>query len=98
MAGSDCLFTVELALDFYLECPVLLNSQKLTISVVKAIAQVLSIPNTEMKEETVLMIEGKLVEDGREPQNIQVGVVACETMPGTFDLKLISENGPFLIV
>ena len=64
MAGSDSLFTVDLALDLCLERSVLLNSQKFTISVVKAIAQVLSIPNTEMKEETVLMIEGKLVEDG----------------------------------
>ena len=69
--------TVDLAPDFCLEHPVPLNLRKLTISVVKAIAQALSLPSTGTKEETVLMIEGKLTEGGREPQNFQVGIVAA---------------------
>ena len=67
-------------------------------AVVKAIARALSLPSTETKEETVLMIEGKLTEGGREPQNVQVGIVAREGMPDTLDMELIGEDGPFLSV
>ena len=46
----------------------------------------------------MLIIEGKLTVDGQEPQNVQVGIVACEGTPDTFDLELIGEDGPFLSV
>ena len=58
---------VNLAPDFHLERLVLLNSWKLTIPVVKAIAQALGLPSTGTKKEIVLIIEGKLAGDGREP-------------------------------
>ena len=50
------------------------------------------------KEETVLMIKGKLAEDGLEPQNVQVSIVTREGMPGALDMELIGEDGPFLRV
>ena len=64
---QDAVVTVALSPDFSLEHPVLLNSWKLTILVLKAIAQALKLLSTGTKEETVLMIEGKLSEDGQEP-------------------------------
>ena len=93
---QDAVVTVTLSLDFSLKRPVLLNSQKLTISVLKAIAQALNLPSTGTKEETVLMIEGKLSEDGQKPQNVQVGIVAREGEQGILDMELIGEDGPFL--
>ena len=70
--------TVALSPDFSLECPVLLNSRKLTISVLKAITRALYLPSKGTKEETVLMIEGNFAEYGQEPQNVQVNIVARE--------------------
>ena len=90
--------TVDLAPDFVLERAVPLNSRRLTIAILKAIAQALSLPGTGIKEETVLMIEGKLAEDNYEPQNVQVSIVAREGTPGALDMELIGENGPFLSV
>ena len=46
----------------------------------------------------MLIIEGKLTGDGQEPQNVQVGIVACEGRSDTFDLELIGQNGSFLSV
>ena len=54
---QDAVVTVALSPDFSLERPVLLNLRKLTISVLKAIAQALKLPSTRTKEETMLMIE-----------------------------------------
>ena len=58
MAGGDCstvpsVLTVNLAL----EHPVLQKLRRLTITVLKAIVQVLSLLSTGTKEEAVLMIE-----------------------------------------
>ena len=72
---------IELAPDFSLERSVPLNSWKLTIAIVKAIAQALNLPDTGTKEETLLMIEGKLTEDGHEAQNVQVSIVSNEDKP-----------------
>ena len=41
----------------------------------------------------MLMIEGKLAEDGHEPQNVQVSIVAREKSD-TLDMGLIGEDGP----
>ena len=88
-------WAVDLALDFHLERPVPLNSQKFTIPVVQAIVQAFGLPSMGTKKEIVLIIEGKLAGDGREPQNVQVGIVACDGMSDAFDLELIGEDGPF---
>ena len=89
------VLAVDPAPNFRLEWPVPLNSRKLMIPVVKAIVQALGVPSTGTKKEIVLIIEGKLARDGREPQNVQVGIVACEGMSDIFDLELIGEDGPF---
>jgi hypothetical protein len=90
--------SVELSPDFALECAVPLNSRKLTISIVKAIAQALSLPGTGSKEETLLMIEGKLAEDGCEPQNVQIMITGREGTTDVLDMELIGEDGPFLSI
>ena len=92
------VLAVDPAPNFRLEWPVPLNSRKLMIPVVKAIVQALGVPSTGTKKEIVLIIEGKLARDGREPQNVRVGIVACEGMSDIFDLELIGEDGPFLSV
>ena len=89
--------SVDLALDFHVEWPVPLNSWKLTIPVVKAMAQALGLPSTGTKKEIMLITEGKLAGDGREPQNVKVGIVAGEGLD-TFDLELIGKDGSFLSV
>ena len=48
--------------------------------VMKAIVQALGFPIAGTKKEIVLIIEGKLVGDGQEPQNVRVCIVACEGM------------------
>ena len=89
------VLAVDPAPNFRLEWPVPLNSRKLMIPVVKAIVQALGVPSTGTKKEIVLIIEGKLARDGREPQNVQV---ACEGMSDIFDLELIGEDRPLLSV
>ena len=85
---------VDLSPDFSLERPVPLTSRKLNISVIKAIVRTLQLPSTGTKEETVLIIEGKLAEDGHEPQNVQISIIAREESD-MLDMELIGEDGPF---
>ena len=82
-----CVLTVDLAPDFCLEHPVLQKLWRLTITVVKAIVQVLSL-FTGTKEEAVLMIETSWWEMAE----VQVGIVDCEGMPDTLELELINKN------
>ena len=49
-----------------------LTSKRLTAVHLRRLAQVLEIPASAMIEDTRLMIDGKLTEIGKEPQNVQV--------------------------
>ena len=46
----------------------------------------------------MLMIEGKLTEDGQEPQIVQVGIVTHKGMPDKLDMELIGKDEPFLSI
>ena len=86
--------------DFSLDCPVPLNAKKLTAIVIRAIATALELPESRMREETLMMIEGKLTEQNHEPQNVQVTTVRSAEVedPTILFLQLINREGAFLQV
>ena len=54
----------------------LLNSCRITADVVRRIAGTLGFPDTgATREEMLLIVEGKLRDNGREPRNIQVFIL-----------------------
>ncbi len=85
----------ELPFGFSLTRPVPLSSRKLTAPVLKAIAAAMGLPDTGSKEETLLMIEGKLVEHGRGAPDVQVAMEAPED-PQKIVLQLLDAEGTFL--
>ena len=86
--------------DFCLDRPVPLNAKKLTAIIIRAIATALELPDSGTREETLMMIEGKLTEQNHEPQNVQVTTVgsAEEEDPTVLSLQLINAVGAFLQV
>ena len=66
-----------------------LSSRKLTIPVIKGL------PDTGSKEETILMIEGKLVDEGRGTPDVQVAMEAPED-PQKIVLQLLDAEDAFL--
>ena len=72
-----------------------LNSRRLTASMIGRIASELGVPMGGSLEDTRQMLEGKLVEAGREPRNVQV--VFTEADEGA-TVRLEDENGFFMEV
>ena len=70
-----------------------INSRRLTKDLVGRVAVALDLPTGGSREETPQMIEGKLVETGREPRNVQVTLT--ETGGGVV-VSLRDEDGMFL--
>ncbi len=69
---EEVVVATELPTGFSLTRPVPLSSRKLTVPMIKAIATAMGLPDTGSKEETILMIEGKLVDEGRGTPDVQV--------------------------
>ena len=72
-----------------------LNSRRLTARIIGRIAEALEVPTRGSLEDTRQMLEGKLVEGGKEPRNVQV--VLDETDEGVA-VRLADEDGTFLEV
>ena len=72
-----------------------INSRRLTKDLVGRVAVALDLPTGGSMEETRQMIQGKLVETGREPRNVQVTLT--ETGGGVV-VSLRDEDGTFLEV
>ncbi len=92
---EEVVVATELPTGFSLTRPVPLNSRKLTVPVIKAIAVAMGLPDTGSKEETILMIEGKLVDEGRGTPDVQVAMEAPED-PQKIVLQLLDAEGAFL--
>ena len=75
--------------------PIPLNSKRLTAEYLKRLARALDVPTTAAGDEIRQMVEGKLVDKGREPRNAQV-VLRGATPQSAFALQ--DEEGEFLIV
>ena len=72
-----------------------LNSKRLTAGQLRRLAVALGVPSSGSPADVRLIIEGKLTELGREPQNVQV--VMEEGTP-TAGLRLQDESGTFVTV
>ena len=72
-----------------------LNSRRLTSSVISRVAAALEVPAGGSLEDTRQMLEGKLVEVGREPRNVQVVLSEEEHRPA---IRLEDGEGVFLEV
>ena len=72
-----------------------LNSKRLTAGQLRRLAVALGVPSSGSPADIRLIIEGKLTELGREPQNVQV--VMEEGTP-TAGLRLQDESGTFVTV
>ena len=70
-----------------------LNSRRLTADVIGRIAKELGLPTAGSLEETRQILDGKLVEMGREPRNVQVDLEETE---GGVSVYLKDESGVFL--
>ena len=73
------------------------NSKRLTAAHIQGIAKVLELPITASASDVRQKVEGKLLEQGREPTNIQVQISVPEE-GGADKLVLRDESGPFLEV
>ena len=78
-----------------------LNSRRLTAQILRSLAAGLDIPTSASNEKLRHMIEGKLLEQEREPRDVQVVIMAAETegtgaSPGRILLQ--DEDGVFLDV
>ena len=69
------------------EVPFLLNSRRLTVPYLKAIAKAVGLPTTGSADETRVMIDGKLEEMGRDPRNVQVIVASDPRGRETLSLR-----------
>ena len=74
---------------------VLLNSKRLTAGQLRRLAMALEVPSSGGPVDTRLIIEGKLAEMGRQPQNVQV---VLEGTSPTAGLSLRDETGTFVTV
>ena len=92
---EEVVVATELPTGFSLTRPVPLSSRKLTVPVIKAIATAMGLPDTGSKEETLLMIEGRLVEEERGTPDVQVAMEAPED-PQRVVLQLLDAEGTFL--
>ncbi len=92
---EEIVVDTELPSGFSLTRPVPLSSRKLTVPVIKAIAIAMGLPDTGSKEETLLMIEGKLVEEERCTPDVQLAMEAPED-PQKIVLQLLDAEGAFL--
>ncbi len=92
---EEVVVATELPTGFSLTRPVPLSSRKLTVPVIKAIATAMGLPDTGSKEETLLMIEGKLVDEERGTRDVQVAMEAPED-PQKIVLQLLDAEGAFL--
>ena len=72
-----------------------LNSRRLTSSIIARVAAALEVPAGGSLEDTRRMLEGKLVEAGREPRNVQVILSEEEDVPA---IRLEDGEGVFLEV
>ena len=70
-----------------------LNSRQLTADVIGPMAKELDLPTAGSLEETRQILDGKLVEMGREPRNVQVDL---EEMEGVVAVYLKDKSGVFL--
>lgn len=75
--------------------PIPLNSKRLTAGHLKRLARALEVPTTAAGDEIWQMVEGKLTEPGREPQNVQV-MLSSGTPKAVFSLQ--DEEGEFLTI
>ena len=75
--------------------PIPLNSRRLTAGHLKRLARALDVPTMAAGAEIRQMVEGKLVDAGREPRNVQV-VLGGGTPRAAFVLQ--DEDGEFLTV
>ena len=71
-----------------------LNSKRLTSQDVMSIAEAMGLPTRGSVEETRLIIEGGLTDQGHEPRNVQVEVVAEEG--GGTTINLHDSQGPLV--
>lgn len=77
-----------------LRLPIPLNSKRLTAAHLRRLATAVGVPATAAGDEVRTMVEGKMAELGREPQNVQV--VLGATPLDAF--SLLDADGPFLTV
>ena len=70
-----------------------LNSRRLTAVVVNRIVKAFSLEISASLEDAKQIVEGKLIEMGREPQNVQVDLAETE---GGVLITLLDESGSFL--
>ena len=70
-----------------------LNSRRLTASIIGRITSALEVPTGGSLEDTRQMLEGKLVEAGREPRNVQVVLVGADDGA---TVRLEDDGGMFL--
>ena len=78
------------------EVPFPLNSRRLTVPYLKAIAKAVGLPTTGSADETRVMIDGKLEEMGRDPRNVQV--IVASNPRGRETLSLRDVDGEFVRV
>ena len=72
-----------------------LNSYRIMADVVRRIAQTLGLPDTGATcEQMLLIVEGKLKDDGQEPRNVQVFVLEHEGSK-SLTIELQDEDGAF---
>ncbi len=89
---------VELPEDFSWARPLSLTSRKMTGPLVKAIATAVGLPDTGSKDETLVMVEGRLQEKGYDSRNVQVSITDSEGDSSVLCLQLIAAQGIFLQV
>ena len=75
-----------------------LNSRRLTAKILRSLAAGLDIPTSASNEELRQMIEGKLLEQEREPRDVQVVIMAAATEGTGASPELQDEDGVFLEV
>ena len=78
------------------ESPFPLNSRRLTVPYLKAVAKAVGLPVTGSADETRVMIDGKLEEMGRDSRNVQV--IVTRDQHGHETLSLRDVNGEFVDV
>ena len=77
--------------------PIPFSSRKMKVKWLRKVATKLEVPTTAAVCELRLMLEGKLMEMGKQPQNVQA-LVSQELEGGVPVLRLQDEDGVFLEV
>ena len=72
-----------------------LSSRRLTAAIIKQIARALELPESAALDDVRQMVDGKLIERGKEPKSVQVGLM--DTDEGVV-IELPNEDRVFLEV